>query len=117
MSKRLAAVQAVLAVLVVGASGAGAAAHAGAKLPKPLPAHGQRSVCPATIFGASCLSHVVTADGGGAPLATPSYQFGYSPQNLSSAYKWADPSGSTWSWNGQTIGSWTRTTTRTPQPI
>jgi subtilase family serine protease len=103
MLQRLAAVLAVLTVLVVGASGAGAASHAGAGLPRQLPAHGQKAVCPATIFGASCLSHVVTAADGVTPLATSSYQFGYTPQNLSSAYKWDDPTGSTWSSNGRTI--------------
>lgn len=103
MPQRLAAVLAVLTVIIVaGASGAGAA-QPGAKLPKPLPAHGQKAVCSATIFGASFQSHVVTADGGATPLATPSYQYGYSPQNLSNAYKWADPTGPSWIWNGQTI--------------
>jgi subtilase family serine protease len=102
MLQRLAAVLAGITVLVAGASGAGAASHAG-KLPKPLPAHGQKAVCGATIFGASCLSHVVTADGGATPLATPTYQYGYSPQNLANAYKWADPTGSSWNWNGRTV--------------
>ena len=103
MLQRFAVVTAAVTVLVAGASGAGAAPHAGAKLPKPLPAHGQKAVCPATLFGASCQSHVVTADGGATPLATQTYQYGYTPQNLSNAYKWADPTGSSWSWNGQTI--------------
>ena len=102
MPQRLAAVLAGLTVLLVG-SGAGTAAHAGARLPKPLPAHGQRAVCAKSLSGASCLSRVVTADRGVAPLATPTYQYGYSPQNLSNAYNWADPTGSTWSSNGQTI--------------
>jgi subtilase family serine protease len=52
---------------------------------------------------AHCDAHVVTADGGAAPLATPSYQYGYSPENLASAYKWSTPTGSRWSWNGQTV--------------
>ena len=103
MVQRLSAALAVLTVLVGGASGAGAATHADGKLPKPLPAHGQKAVCGATLFGASCLSHVVTADGGATPLATSTYQYGYTPQNLSNAYKWADPSGSTWTWNQRTI--------------
>ena len=87
MLQRLATALAVLTVLVAGASGAGAATHAAAKLPKPLPAHGQKAVCGATFFGASCLSHVVTADGGATPLATATFQYGYSPQNLANAYK------------------------------
>jgi subtilase family serine protease len=103
MLQRLAVVSAAVTVLVAGASGAGAASHAAAKLPKPLPAHGQKAVCAGTIFGASCQSHVVTAADGATPLATVTYQYGYSPQNLASAYKWADPTGTSWSWNGQTI--------------
>jgi subtilase family serine protease len=104
-------------VLLLALSGAASAGHGpkaptGAaklsngsdKLPAPLPAHGQREVCTAALLGlAACDSHVVTADGGPAPLATTSYQYGYSPQNLASAYKWSDPTGSTWTWNGQTI--------------
>jgi subtilase family serine protease len=103
MLQRLAAVLAVLTVVIGTASAASAGSRAERKLPKPLPAHGQRSVCAPSFFGASCLSHVVTADGGAAPLATSSYQYGYSPQNLASAYKWSDPTGSSWSSNGQTI--------------
>jgi subtilase family serine protease len=75
------------------------------KLPKPLPAeHGQQRVCTAAVAGlAYCDAQVVTADRGSASLATTSYQFGYTPQNLATAYKWADPTGSSWSWNGQTV--------------
>jgi subtilase family serine protease len=74
------------------------------KLPARLPAHGQQSVCAAAVFGlAYCDAHVVTADGKASPLATVSYQFGYTPQNLAGAYKWADPTGSTWNPNGQTV--------------
>ena len=75
------------------------------KQPQALPAgHGQQRVCTAAIAGlAYCDAHVVTADRGSAPLATTSYQFGYTPQNLAGAYKWADPSGSTWTTNGQTV--------------
>jgi hypothetical protein len=74
------------------------------KLPAALPAHGQRNVCTSAVFGvAHCDAHVVTAEGGAAPLATTSYQFGYTPQNLAGAYKWSDPTGSSWSGNGQTI--------------
>ncbi len=82
---------ALFAILAV-AAGSAAAAH-GPKLPRPLPSHGQRDVCTAAVPGfAHCDAHVVTADGGAAPLATPSYQYGYSPQNLASAYKWwSDP--------------------------
>jgi subtilase family serine protease len=90
-------------MIFVFAGGSATAAHDG-KLPAPLPAHGQKDVCTRAVYGlAYCDAHVVTADGGAAPLATSSYQYGYTPQNLASAYKWADPSGSTWTWNGQTI--------------
>jgi hypothetical protein len=83
----------------------GAAKLSNGKLPAPLPAHGQRSVCTAAVLGlAHCDAHIVTADGAPAPLATPSYQYGYTPQNLASAYKWDDPTGSApWNGNGQTI--------------
>ena len=103
MPHRLAAVVAVLTVVVGSASAAGARPGSASRLPKPLPAHGQRSVCAATVFGANCLSHVVTAGRTARPLATSTYQYGYSPQNLASAYKWTNPAGSSWSWNGQTI--------------
>jgi subtilase family serine protease len=94
---------AALSAIFAFAGGSAAAAPQG-KLPHPLPAHGQKSVCTAAVPGlAACDAHVVTADGGAAPLATSSYQFGYTPQNLASAYKWSDPTGSSWSWNGRTI--------------
>jgi subtilase family serine protease len=105
-------------ILLLALGGSAAAAHAPTsttgtaklssglgKLPAPLPAHGQRGICTAALPGlAACDAHVVTADGGATPLATSSYQFGYTPQNLASAYKWADPTGgSTWTPNSQTI--------------
>jgi subtilase family serine protease len=116
MNRRLIAGLAGLVVLLA-LGGSATAAHGPAlapgaaklspglgKLPAALPAHGQRNVCTSAVFGvAHCDAHVVTADGGAAPLATTSYQFGYTPQNLGGAYKWSDPTGSSWSWNGQTI--------------
>ncbi|TML08369.1 MAG: peptidase S8 [Actinobacteria bacterium] len=85
-------------------AGGSATAAPSPKLPRPLPAHGQQRVCTAALMGlAYCDAHVVTADGGAAPLATPSYQYGYTPQNLAAAYKWSDPTGSAWTWNKQTI--------------
>jgi len=90
-------------MVFVFAGGSATAAHDG-KLPAPLPGHGQKDVCTHAVLGlAYCDAHVVTADGGAAQLATTSYQFGYTPQNLASAYKWSNPTGSTWAWNGQTI--------------
>jgi subtilase family serine protease len=99
--------------LVVGLAGAilllvlGGSATAGPgpdKDPKPLPEHGQKRACTAAVAGlAYCDAHVVTADRGPSPLATTSYQFGHTPQNLANAYKWGDPTGSSWSWNGQTV--------------
>jgi subtilase family serine protease len=92
------------AILLLVLGGSAAAGPGPGKDPKPLPAHGQKRVCTAAVAGlAYCDAHVVTADRGPAPLATTSYQFGYTPQNLANAYNWADPSGSNWSWNGQTV--------------
>jgi subtilase family serine protease len=72
--------------------------------PQALPAHSIRHVCAAARTGAAaCASRVVTTLDGARPLATPTYTYGYSPQNLASAYKWGSPTGSTWTWNGQTI--------------
>jgi hypothetical protein len=92
------------AIMIFAFAGGSATAGRDGKLPASLPAHGQKDVCTHAVPGlAYCDAHVVTADGGAAPLATTSYQFGYTPQNLASAYNWADPSGSTWTWNGQTV--------------
>jgi subtilase family serine protease len=92
----------VIFLLVLG--GSATAGPGSGKDPKPLPEHGQKRVCTAAVAGlAYCDAHVVTAARGPAPLATTSYQFGYTPQNLANAYKWADPTGSSWSWNGQTV--------------
>jgi subtilase family serine protease len=103
MNRRLFAGLAGLFLLLVLGGPATAARGPGAP-PAPLPAHGQRDVCtPAIPALAYCNAHVVTADGGTAPLATSSYQYGYTPQNLSSAYKWSGPTGSSWSWNNQTV--------------
>jgi len=92
------------AIMIFAFAGGSATAGRDGKLPASLPAHGQKDVCTHAVPGlAYCDAHVVTADGGAAPLATTSYQFGYTPQNLASAYNWADPTGSTWTWNGQTV--------------
>jgi subtilase family serine protease len=73
-------------------------------VPQALPAHSNRPVCAAARTGAAlCASRVVTTPDGARPLATPTYTYGYSPQNLASAYKWGNPTGSTWTWNGQTV--------------
>ena len=94
-----------LAVLVLCIAFAGAAAAKPQRsLPQPLPAHGQRAVCTAFAVGlAHCDSHVVTHPDSAKPLATPTWTSGYSPQNLASAYKWADPTGSSWTSNGHTV--------------
>jgi subtilase family serine protease len=92
------------AILLLALGGSATAGPGPGKDPKQLPEHGQQRVCTAAVAGlAYCDAHVVTADRGPAPLATTSYQFGYTPQNLASAYKWADPSGSIWQWNHQTV--------------
>ena len=103
MSRRLfVGLAGVILLLVLG--GSATAGPGSGKDPMPLPAHGQKRVCTAAVAGlAYCDAHVVTADRGPAPLATTSYQFGYTPQNLASAYNWADPTGSSWNWNGQTV--------------
>jgi subtilase family serine protease len=96
----------VIAIFAIAAAGSAAAASSakGDKLPSPLPAHGQQAVCTAFAIGlAHCDARVVTRENGAAPLATPTWSSGYSPQNLAAAYKWASPTGSTWSSNGQTI--------------
>src|SRR5512133_3944565 len=93
------------AIFLLALAGSATAGPGSGTDPKPLPAHGQKRVCTAAVAGlAYCDAHVVTADRGPAPLATTSYQFGYTPQNLASAYKWADPTGSSWQWNHQTVG-------------
>jgi subtilase family serine protease len=92
---------AILLLALGGSATAGPGAGTG---PKPLPEHGQKRVCTAAVAGlAYCDAHVVTADRGPAPLATTSYEFGYTPQDLASAYNWTVPGGSTWQWNHQTV--------------
>jgi subtilase family serine protease len=91
-------------ILLLALGGSATAGPGPGKDPKPMPEHGQKRVCTAAVLGlAYCDAHVVTADRGPSPLATTSYQFGYTPQNLANAYKWADPTGSSWSSNGQTV--------------
>jgi len=103
MNRRLfAGLAGAIFVLVLG--GSATAGPGPGKDPKPLPAHGQKRVCTAAVAGlAYCDAHVVTADRGSAPLATTSYQYGYTPQNLADAYKWTVPTGSSWAWNHQTV--------------
>jgi subtilase family serine protease len=67
--------------------------------------HGQHRVCARTGGGrrASCESLVVTAVRGTAtPLATAA-PTGYGPTDLSTAYGYPSPAGTTWSWNGRTV--------------
>jgi hypothetical protein len=81
-------IAAVLAGVVVFAAGAGASGVAPAGHPVALPAHAQRPVCAAVPAGlARCNAHVVTKAHGTAPLATSSYQYGYAPADLQSAYQ------------------------------
>lgn len=70
-----------------------------------LPAHKDKAVCaksqgPDT---AGCDAKVVTGLDGVTPLATTSYTYGFNPGDLSSAYKWANPAGSTWTGSGPTV--------------
>src|SRR5438552_1308165 len=81
-------------------------ASAGESHARALPAHGNKRVCAAARGAtAACASRVVTAGRSAKPLATTSYTYGYTPQNLASAYKWADPTdtGTGWVGNGQTV--------------
>ncbi len=61
-----------------------------------------RPVCPPVPQALRCHSEVVT-DASGKPLATTSYTSGYGPADLAGAYKYTEPAGATWAWNGQTI--------------
>jgi subtilase family serine protease len=91
----------VLLSMFVSSASAGAPR---ANAPRVLPSHSTRHVCAAPRAGAAaCASRVVTAGTGTRPLATSGYQYGYSPQNLAGAYKWGSPTGSTWTWNNETV--------------
>jgi subtilase family serine protease len=84
-------------VLGLGSAAAGRGHHA-------LPSHKEKSVCAAKgPETAACLAKVVTELDGVSPMATPTYQNGYTPSDLAAAYKWADPTGATWTGNGITI--------------
>jgi subtilase family serine protease len=79
------------ALLALGSSSAGAGNGNG------LPAHNDKGVC-AKANGpdaAACDSRVVTEADGVTPLATPTYQNGYRPADLQSAYKLTGGSSST----------------------
>jgi subtilase family serine protease len=89
-------------VVSVSVSTANASA-AGARAPRPLPAHANKHVCRQAGLRAACQARIVTRADGVTPLATTTYQYGFTPQNLASAYKWTDPSGSSWAWNGHTV--------------
>src|SRR5690349_10011353 len=55
---------------------------------RAFPAHSQRPVCgPPAAGSARCHAHVVTQADGAAPLATTSYQNGYTPADLAAAYR------------------------------
>ncbi len=62
--------------------------------PLPLPPHSQRPVCGTPRAGsARCHAHVVTHPDSARPLATSSYQDGYTPAQLQSAYSLPGVSG------------------------
>jgi PKD repeat protein len=85
----LLAISALVAGVAAGPAPAAAPAGAppGAGSPRPLPAHSQRPVCgPPAAQTASCHAHVVTYQDSADPLASSSYQSGWSPANLASAY-------------------------------
>ncbi len=61
-------------------------------------------VCPVAPAGTVRCNADVVVDGSGKPLATTSYQSGYAPADLASAYGNTLPSpGTAWSWNGETV--------------
>jgi len=85
------------ALLALGSSSAGAGNG------NDLPAHKDKDVC-AKANGpdaAACFSKVVTETDGVTPLATPTYQNGYGPADLQSAYK--VPSGPVVAGSGPTV--------------
>jgi subtilase family serine protease len=85
---------------LAGAGGTASASHAD----HALPPHSDKAVCAAHgPDGAYCHAHVVTQPDGATPLATTSYVNGYGPSDLASAYKWADPTGTTWFGTGPTV--------------
>ncbi|HUL84741.1 MAG TPA: S53 family peptidase [Actinomycetota bacterium] len=75
---------------------------------RPTGAHhtwGHRKVCHPTHVQkvAGCQALVVTTTPGGVtPMATPA-PTGYGPSDLSSAYGYPSPAGTTWTWNGRTV--------------
>jgi len=91
-SRRLVAAASALlaagALAGVGTEVASAAPPPTPAAPRPLPAHSERPVCaPPAAFTARCDAHVVTYTDGVTPLASASYQSGYSPADLQSAYQ------------------------------
>lgn len=83
----------VIAVAVLTVTGAfvapvTAGASSGNAAARPLPAHSQRAVCGLpTGRTARCYAHVVTHRDSVTPLATSTYQYGYAPADLRSAYR------------------------------
>ncbi|MGH2719407.1 MAG: S53 family peptidase, partial [Actinomycetota bacterium] len=64
---------------------------------------GSVGVCATAAPGtASCAAHVITGLNG-KPLASKTYTTGYAPGDLASAYGFTPVTGSTWTWNGQTV--------------
>jgi subtilase family serine protease len=95
------ALSVLVAAVGVAASG-GSAAPLGQ--PAQLPAHLDKPVCQHTGGdSAACQARIVTQPNGASPLASTSYQYGFSPANLASAYKWPFAPGANWVWNGQTV--------------
>ncbi|HET7387441.1 MAG TPA: PKD domain-containing protein [Nocardioidaceae bacterium] len=97
-------IAALVAVAIIPATGAAAAGRSGpsgqngTQAPRPLPAHSQRPVCgPPAAGTAMCHAHVVTHAHNPTPLATGSYHYGYTPDELQDAYNLPAPA------NGQTV--------------
>lgn len=79
---------ALLGAVVVLGAGAGASGAASVGPPKPLPVNAQQhAVCAWAPLGfARCNAHVVTNAHSTVPLASKTYQSGYAPSDLKSAY-------------------------------
>src|SRR6266542_1307445 len=60
-------------------------------------------VCPAAPAGTVRCDSDIVIDHSGRPLATVSYANGYAPADLASAYNYTLATGSTWTWNHQTV--------------
>jgi subtilase family serine protease len=87
---------------VISATAVGAASADQGGVPN---AHANKDVCAHNVPDgvAHCDSKVDTKSDGVTPAATTSYQSGYAPADLASAYKYTLATGPVWTWNLQTV--------------